>query len=139
MSKETDIVYTISEDLVKGWIFSSIMKKYNIDSQEDAEILIDNKQLRTRVITDKGINYVTLVSKDTKMIAQQPESYFLIPINKNDIWKSESKDQLTESNTQLTNKKSKQTEWVQKKSETKSLKQKKSQTQSNNAIDNQTE
>lgn len=139
MSKETDIVYMVSEDLVKGWIFSSIMKKYNIDSQEDAEILIDNKQLRTRVITDKGINYVTLVSKDTKMIAQQPESYFLIPINKNDIWKSESKDQLTESNTQLTNKKSKQTEWVQKKSETKSLKQKKSQIQSNNVIDSPTE
>lgn len=46
-----DTMYEISEDMVKGWLFNAIFKKYNPKTEEEAQDIILKHGITCRMIT----------------------------------------------------------------------------------------
>lgn len=77
-----DTMYEISEDMVKGWLFNAIFKRYNPKSEEEAQDIILKKWITCRMITSWNYSYATILTKNQKVIAQAREDYFLVPVSK---------------------------------------------------------
>ncbi len=75
-----DTMYEISEDMVKGWLFNAIFKRYNPKSEKEAQDIILKKWITCRMITSWSYSYATIQDKKLKVIAQAREDYFLVPV-----------------------------------------------------------
>lgn len=77
--RHPNIEFELSEELVQGWLFNAILKRFNPSSQEEAEGLIEKKGITCRMITSGQAIYATIQDKKLNVIAQARADYFLVP------------------------------------------------------------
>lgn len=145
VSQEKDTSEIFSQELISKFIFECIMNKYSPTTEEECTRIIEKKRINSRIIEDKGIQYLTICAWVTKVIWQKPAYMFLNMLteekwletlqtlkqfinNSEEQWRLESKDLSPESAIPLMNKSLNQSDWAKAKSKIASNKQKKSQT-----------